>query len=332
MSNKLIYLIAGDGFMRRAEYEALLPQVQKLLPGECEIQSFDVTDTPLSQILANARSLPFLAEGQILRVKQADKLKEDALDELEGYLKAPFAKTALIFEADKAEDRGRLVKLIQQFGTLIRPAAADRMKREAQFLKAKLTEARKTITPGAQKMIFDMCGESPVFLASMIDRLVLFAGDKPQIDEAMTQQFDEDWAEVRIFDLSNAILAKNPAEALRVLNKLFEMDDDIYSMLGFIHAQVKKLWQAKFLMEEGLAPSQVIARLGMKPGYGADNFFRALAKFELSRLETAIQDLHDLDIKSKTGRALGKPSLEMWLLKITAPAALPSLSKGRSRS
>ncbi len=330
--SKLVYLIAGDGFMRRAEYEALLPQVQKELAGQCEIQTFDVTDAPLAQILGCARSLPFLAESQILRVKQADKLKEDALDELEAYLKTPFPKSVLIFEADKADEKSRLAKLIHQYGVLIRPAQADRMKRELQFLKAKLTEAKKTITPGAQKMIFEMCGESPVFLASMIDRLVLFAGDKPQIDESMAQQFDEDWNDVKIYDLSNAILAKNPAEALRVLTKLFEMDDDIYSMLGFIHSQIKKLWQAKVLMEEGLAPSQVTARLGMKPGYGSEQFFRALAKFELGRLETAIEELHDLDIKSKTGRALGRPALEMWMLKITAPAASPPRGLGRGRS
>lgn len=317
--------------MRRAEYETLLPQVQKLVPGECEIQTFDVTDTPLAQILANARSLPFLAEGQILRVKQVDKLKEDALDELESYLKNPFPKSVLILEADKADEKSRLAKLIHQHGVLIRPAQADRMKRELQFLKAKLTEAKKTITPGAQKMIFEMCGESPVFLASMIDRLVLFAGDKPQIDEAMAQQFDEDWNDVKIYDLSNAILAKNPAEALRVLTKLFEMDDDIYSMLGFIHSQVKKLWQAKILIEEGLAPSQVTARLGMKSGYGSEQFFRALTKFDLGRLEVAIEELHDLDIKSKTGRALGRPALEMWMLKITTPTAIPARGQERGR-
>ncbi len=331
MGNKLVYLIAGDGFMRRAEYEALLPQVQKELAGQCEIQTFDVTDTPLAQILGCARSLPFLAESQILRVKQADKLKEDALDELEAYFKNPFLKSVLIFEADKADEKNRLVKLIQQFGVVIRPAAADRMKREVQFLKAKLTEAKKGITPGAQKMLFEMCGESPVFLASMIDRVILFAGANDQIDETMVRQFDEDWNDVKIFDLSNAILAKNPAEALRVLNKLFELDDDIYSMLGFIHSQIKKLWQAKVLMQEGLASSQVAVRLNMKSSYAAGNFFRALEKFELSRLEAAIQDLHDLDIKSKTGRALGRPALETWMLKITAPAASPYLNQGRSR-
>ncbi len=331
-SHKSIYLIAGDAFMRRAEYDALIPQLQSALGGTCEIQAFDVTDTPLAQVLSAARSLPFLVDSQILRVKQVDRLKENDLSELESYLKTPFAKTILVLEADKAEDKGRLAKLIHEYGSVIRPVAADRLKREAVFLRGRLAEAKKTITPDAQKQLFEMCGEAPMFLATMIDRLILFAGDKTQIDAAMTAQFQEDWTEVRIFDLSNAILARNPEQALQVLRKLFDMDDDIYSMLGFIHSQIKKLWQAKILLQEGLAGSQVAARLGMKSAYGAETFFRALQNFSLEKLEKAIDELHQLDWKSKSGRADGQSGLELWLLRLTAPAASPSPVKGRGRN
>ena len=46
MTEKNTYLIAGDAFMRRAEYDALLKQLQKKIEGVCEVQSFDITDTP----------------------------------------------------------------------------------------------------------------------------------------------------------------------------------------------------------------------------------------------------------------------------------------------
>lgn len=317
--------------MRRAEYEALIAKIQPSIQGESEVQSFDVTDTPLSQILSAARSLPFLVEGQILRVKQADRIKEEGLNELEAYLKNPFEKTFLIFEADKAEEKGRLSKLIIEHGTVIRPAAADRLKREVQFLRARLAEAKKTITPDAQKHVLDMCGESPMFLATMVDRLILFSGDQAQIDATMTAQFDENWSEVRIFDLSDAILAADSVRALEVLRKLFEMEDDVYSMLGFIHSQLRKLWQAKILAQEGLAASQIAVRLGMKSSYVSDKFFRGLQKFQLERLEASIDELHQLDWKGKTGRLATKPALEIWLMRLTAPAASPSL-KGRGRN
>lgn len=326
-TTKNIYLVAGDAFMRRAEIDALIPQLQSSFEGTSEIQSFDISETAMAPILAAARSLPFLVDGQVLRIKQADKLKEDALNELESYLKNPFEKTFLILEADKAEERGRLAKLIYEYGSVIRPAAADRMKREVQFLRARLGEVKKTITPEAQKQIFDMCGESPMFLATMLDRLILFAGDKNQIDGAMVSQFDEDWSEARIFDLSDAILACNSARALHVLRKLFEMEDDVYSMLGFIHSQIKKLWQAKILLQEGSAPSQIAARLGMKSAYVSGNFFRGLENFQINKLETAIDELHQLDQGSKSGRVNAKAALELWLLKLTSPAALPSMKR-----
>lgn len=330
-AKKTTYLIAGDAFMRRAEIDALIPKLQASFEGASEIQSFDVTDTPLSTVLSAARSLPFLVDGQVLRIKQADKLKEDALSELEAYLKNPFDKTYLVFEADKAEERGRFAKLVHEYGTVIRPAAADQMKREVQFLRSRLSEVKKTITPDAQKQIFDMCGESPMFLATMIDRLILFAGDKNQIDGPMVAQFDEDWSEVRIFDLSDAILACDSGKALHVLKKLFEMEDDIYSMLGFIHSQLRKLWQAKILLEEGSSSSQVAARLGMKSAYVSGNFFRGLEKFQVGKLETAIDELHELDWKSKTGRVNAKSALELWLLKLTTPAS-STLNRGRGRN
>ncbi len=330
MVEKNIYLIAGDAFMRRAEYDSLIKQLQTKTEGACEIQSFDITDTSLNQILSMARSLPFLVDWQILRVKQADRIKEEGLLELEAYLKNPFLKTFLIFEADRADEKSRIAKIMIEHGSVIRPVSADRMKREVHFLRARLDETKKMITPEAQKHVLDMCGESPMFLATMIDRLILFSGEKTQIDEAMVHQFDEDWSEVRIFDLSDAILACDTSTSLHVLKKLFEVDDDVYSLLGFIHSQVKKLWQAKILIQEGLTASQIAVRLGMKSSYVSDKFFRALQKFDLGRLERAIDELHQLDWKAKTGRAHAESALEIWILRLTAPT--PSLLTGRGRN
>lgn len=330
-SPKPIYLVVGDAFMRKAEADPLLAQIQKTFSGNCEIQSFDAGEALASQILTTARSLPFLAEAQILRVRQAEKLKEDALNELEVYLKNPFAKTCLMFESDKVDEKSRLTKLVQSFGAVIRPAAGEKIKREVQFLKARLAESKKTITSGAQKKLFEMCGESPIFLASMVDRLILFSGESSEVNESMTAQFEENWNEVRVFDLSNAILARDSAQALYVFNQLCEMEDDIYMVLGFIHSQVKKLWQAKILSQEGSAPSQIAARLGIKSSFVAGNFFRALEGFDLMTLEKAIDDLHQLDVQSKRGRAVGKAGLEMWLLKLTT-SATPAFQRGRSRS
>lgn len=313
------YLITGDAFMRKPEVDAVIAKLQAAAGATCELQAFDLTDTPFTQILSAARTLPFLAESQILRIKQSDRLKEDAIDELEAYLKSAFAKTFLIFEAEKVDERSRFFKLIQQYGTVIRPAAADRMKREVQLIRAKLGEFKMTITPGAQKHLLDMCGESPIFLATMLDRLIMFAGTKTTVDETMTSQFEEDWSEAKIFDLSDAILASDTTRALKVLDKLVEIEGDVYAMLGFIHSQVKKLWQAKVLALEGSAPSQIAARLGMRSAYASANFFRGLEKFSLQKLERAIQELHDLDCKSKSGRADIKSAIQIWMVKLTAP-------------
>ncbi len=327
--DKKVFLIVGDAFMRRAEYDELLPKLQGKSPDTCEIQSFDLSDSAMGPILSAARSLPFLSESQILRVKQAERLKEDGLDELEAYLKSPFEKTFLIFEADRSDEKNRLTKLIQSYGLIIRPMASDRLRREVQFLKVRLSESKKTITPNAQKHLIEMCGESPVFLGSMLDRLILFAGDQTEITEAMTGQFEEDWGEAKIFDLSDAILARDLNRSLHVLNKLLEIEGDFYSLLGFIHSQIKKLWQAKVLISEGLAPSQAAVRLGMKSPAAANHFFRALEKFELKKLENAVNELHQLDQNAKTGRGEAIPALEMWLIKLTAPtASLQMRSRG----
>lgn len=141
----------------------MLAQIQKTFSGNCEIQSFDAGEALASQILTTARSLPFLAEAQILRVRQAEKLKEDALNELEVYLKNPFAKTCLMLESDKVDEKSRLTKLVQSFGTVIRPAAGEKIKREVQFLKARLAESKKPSPPVRKKNCLKCAGSRLFF-------------------------------------------------------------------------------------------------------------------------------------------------------------------------
>ncbi|MBU9889089.1 MAG: DNA polymerase III subunit delta [Candidatus Omnitrophica bacterium] len=307
-------LLVGDPFLRKQKSESLAASIEKEEAGPFERQKFDLRDTPMETVLAAARTLPFLAHGQILQVCGAECLKEKERFALEAYLASPSLRTVLFFEADELKDKGELLKLAKEKGRVLILDKGEAKSSGTAFLKQKLALYRKTMTPGAQIKLLAMCGDAVVFLDTMVDRLAQFAGERAAIDETMVSAFEENWAGMDAFKLTNAFLDRDPARGLKTFRDLMELyEADLTSIVGILHWQLRQLWQAAVLLEEGMTEREVSSRCRMPPFR-----MKALRQISLGRLESALEALHQIDKGSKTGQLEGVAGIEAWLLKYSA--------------
>jgi len=309
-----LHLLIGDSFLRAQKSKAIAAETEKKAGGSFARQSFRLEETPLETVLATARTLPFLSEGQILYVQGADLLKEQDLAVLEAYLQKPSPQTVLVFETEEAKAVTGLAKLVKSYGQVLALAKEETRTAGAAFIQQKLAGAKKTITPGAKARLLEMCGDAVVFLDSMLDRLAQFADEKSVIDEAMVARFEENWTEMDVFKLTNAFLARDRARILKVFRDLMDFyEADLISLVGILHWQLRQLWQAAFLLERGASERDVCSRCKMPPSRMA-----ALRKFPVKVLESAIEALYQIDKKAKTGQVEGMAAVEAWLLRYSA--------------
>ncbi len=308
--NTRVFLLSGDPFLRTQKIKALVTEIEKKSGGPLAHQTFSLDETPLETVLAAARTLPFFSSGQVLVAQGAGSLKEPDLAALAAYLENSSPGTTLVLEADDLKGAAELQKLMKAKGQLILLAGEEARGTSATFIQQKLLHHHKTMTPGAKARILAMCGDAVMFLDSMLERLVQFAGDQPEIDETMASRFEENWTEMDVFKLTNALVNRDPAKALKVFRDLMELcEAELFSLVGILHWQLRQLWQAAMLLKAGVSERETGSKLRMPPSRVS-----ALRRFSVERLESAVEALYQIDRKSKTGQVEGVSALEAWLL------------------
>ena len=312
--NTDVFLISGDPFLRTQKAKALAVEIEKKSGGPLAHQTFDLDETPLETVLAAARTLPFFSSGQVIYAQGAGSLKEPDFAVLAAYLGNPAPGTTLVLESDDLKGASELQKLIKAKGQLILLAKDEARGAGAAFLQQKLIQYHKTMAPGAKARILAMCGDAVMFLDTMLERLVQFAGDQQEIDEDMVNRFEENWTEMDVFKLTNALVDRDPARALKVFRDLMELyEADLFSLVGILHWQLRQLWQAAMLLTSGVSEREIGSKLRMSPSR-----LSALRRFPVERLESAVEALYQIDRKSKTGQVEGVSGLEAWLLEFAS--------------
>ncbi|MFH0985171.1 MAG: DNA polymerase III subunit delta [Candidatus Omnitrophota bacterium] len=308
-----VFLITGDPFLRAQKTQALVSEIEKSSGGTLTRQTFDLDETSLEIVLSAARTLPFFSSQQVIFAQSADLLKEADLNILEAFLANPTPGTTLILESDDAKGISELQKLVKAKGQLILLAKDEARGAGAAFIQQKLAQHHKIMTSGAKARVIAMCGDAVMFLDSMIERLVQFAGERREIDEDMVGQFEENWTEMDVFKLTNALVDRDPAKALGIFRNLMEFyEADLFSLIGILHWQLRQLWQAALLLATGVSEREISSKLRMPP-----HRLNALRRFPVGRLESAVEALYQIDRKSKSGQTEGVSGLEAWLLEYT---------------
>ena len=86
------------------------------------------------------------------------------------------------------------------------------------------------------------------------------------IDEETVEKFEEKWQEIDVFKLTNAIAGRQTGEALKLLSQIgTDTPAEVISLVGLLHWQVKRLWQARLLTDRGDSPSTVMQKCRISP-------------------------------------------------------------------
>ncbi len=307
-------LFVGDPFLIDERFKTLLANLRSKMKGEIFVQSYKLGDTPAEQILAAARTLPFLAVFQILRLQEAQNLKDKKAGIFSDYLSSPSAVTLLVFEAAELHRDHALVKLISKSGQVTFLESEDKRAAGNRFVREKFQKNGKTFAPGVLERLEAQAAEAPAFVDTMMDQLILYAGPQKEITEEMLERFEENWKEPNIFVLTDALVSRKTKEAILCLKQILAQDEkEIIPLLGLLHWQIRRFWQAKAMLEEGAPQSEILRKCKVSPKQ-APFFMRQLQQVKKEKLEKALEGLFRLDWDLKTGRAEGAVDLEKWVV------------------
>ncbi|UCE98932.1 MAG: DNA polymerase III subunit delta [Planctomycetota bacterium] len=314
--HKPIYVIVGkEDTLVNAECDKLLDQLLK--PQQRTIGLFNVHPAEVSaaEVLDELRTLPFLTETRVVLVKNADDFVSKNRQLFEKYFDNPSLTGILILTVSSWPSNTKLAKRLPKVGKLIRSAQPKRWQLPHYLIQYANDAHDKKLTVDAAELLIELIGDNLPQLYSEIDKLALFA----HTEKAITLQHIESLiGHNRLFSafaVIDAITVGNLAEAVSRLRKMFAEDRTAdYTVVGAFAFHFRRLFEAKVLLEDDFAPSEIANRLRIWSN--RDSFFKQLQRMSLEQIGAILQQLAKIDYAIKTGQTKAEIAAEQFILRL----------------
>ena len=312
-----IYLLYGEEAYLRKQYRDNLKKA--LVPADdtmnCSI--FSGKEINVNEVIDLAGTMPFFAERRVIVVENSGLFKSGSNDGLVELLKDMPQTSYMIFVEEEVDKRGKLYKAVTANGY----AALCEMQDEAtlkKWIMGLLKRENKMITADALNLLLDKTGANMENIKREVEKLVCYK----YFDEGITAEDVEELCTVqiqnRIFDMVEAVAAKNQKTALALYYDLLALKEAPMKILALIARQFHMLLQVREMKQKGYPENEIAKKTGLNPYYLKKKYIPQAAQFPLPKLEAALRACVDAEERVKTGKMPDMMSVELIIVGLSA--------------
>jgi DNA polymerase-3 subunit delta len=302
-----LYLIAGTDGAKIDETRARLRARAERDGGAASLRVFEPGEgrgaPDHEAFLAAIPAMSLTESRRYLLADGVERWRDPQLDAVAGALGAlpPELSVVLIARAKAPAKLARAVKAAEgEIHEFEAPKARD-------MPRALVADAKRLgfeLDPVAAGMLVDRMGASPQRLHNELERLALWAGEGGEVSAADLDAMVADTSEAAVWALSDALLERDAASALRIAERLVCQGENVTGLIYGLASRLRKACAAAAMLEEGVPANQVESKLGMHP-YAAKQLVRRVKDRELSDLQDATVALADLEVWCRGGADYG---------------------------
>src|SRR5437660_6472366 len=342
------YVLIGDEvFFRDQCRQALL---QHMVPADLRdfsLHDIDLSEVSVAEVLDRARTPSLMAPFQVLFVRGVKELytrgsHADEFAAIEAYIKDPNPDAVLIFVADhisipadarriEMADRDRYERIRETLGQYCGVVELARVE-EADGMRWIIDVAQKegvSIDQDAARELVDALGADMMLVSRELEKLILFVGEKKHITLGDVETMVLAAKQRSLYELTDAISAKDKIKALAVLDALLSSGDGEDAAIGHLYMLARTFRQMLIIAEKNVRDTRTIWQAlwqGFRvPPFAAEDIIRQARRYKSRRELTRALKLiarADMQLRSNPpGKRLVLEQLVMQLAeepKVTA--------------
>jgi DNA polymerase-3 subunit delta len=348
------YVLVGDEVFlyercRGAVLDALVPPDMR----DFCLSELDLAETSIFEALDRAQTPSLMAPFQVLFIRNLKQLytrgaKKDEFAAIEAYFRSPNPGALLIFVADHLripsdprrmdmQDKDRYERIRETLGDwcgIVELARVD----EADALKWIAAEAKQrdvAFDQDAARELADALGADMMLIASEVEKLVLFAGAKKHVTLGDVETMVLAAKQRSLYELTDAISAKDRARALSLLHGLLNASDGGEdSAIGHLYMLARTFRQMLVILEKNVRDSRAIWQAlwqGFRmPPFAAEDVIRQARRYKSRRdLMRALRLIARADLELRSQPPEKRLVLERLVLELASepkPATAAGLS------
>lgn len=295
----LCYLYGEESFLIERATRLLLEKAVDPSLKDFNFNLFFGNESRGIDIVDAALTLPMFAERRAVLVKRAELLKADALDVLLEYLRNPATGTCLVFNGLKIDQRKKFFQELKKQGALVEYKRLYENKLSAFILGEAKTQGKQMESAAADLLSF-LIGNNLQELASQVEKLVIYAGDRPRITLDDVREVASSSKAFTVFELARFLGVKDLSSALKSLDTLFRNGEEVPMMLGALARHFRQLWRVRELVDQGAPQSDIGRQVGINP-YFLGEYLQQATNFPRPELRSIFDELYRCDVASKSG-------------------------------
>ena len=323
------YVLLGDEAYlyercRRAILDTLVDPHGGIQMRDFALAEIDLAETNIFEALDRAQTPSLMTPFQVLFLRNIKTLygrgaKKDEFAALDAYGRSPNPQALLVFVADHLhlpadlrrmdmQDKDRYERIRETLGEwcgmveLVRVEESDAMR----WLVAEAEKRGSALEVDAARELADALGADLMLMASELEKLVLFVGERRSITLGDVETMVLGAKQRSLYELTDAISAKDRPRALALLQGLLNASDGgEESAIGHLYMLARTFRQMLVILEKNVRDSRAIWQAlwqGFRmPPFAAEDLIRQARRYKSRRELTRALRLiarADLELRS----------------------------------
>lgn len=318
-----LYLLYGtEAYFINETVQLITTEALAAEDREFNVVTYDLEEVYLEDVIEDARTFPFFGERKVLLVKsplfltsQKEKLEQN-VKILEAYIAEPSPFTIMVFVApyEKLDERKKITKLLKKTADIVE-ANAMQVQDVRKWIVDQANNLHVNIEEAAVSLLLELVGSNVTMLAKEMDKLTLYVGMGGEIKVGLVAELVPKSVEQNVFALTEKVVKKDIAGAMRILDGLFTQQEEPIKLLALLVSQFRLLYQVKELQQRGYGQNQIASHIGVHP-YRVKLAMNQTKFFSFEELKKVIFELAEADYSMKTGKMDKKLVLEFFLMRL----------------
>lgn len=314
--NKLsgLYLLYGQEVYIKENY------IKKMTDSidDCGFPDFnriviDGKSMTLSEVDDAIESFPMMSEKKLIIIKDSGIFQKATEEQKEYWVKRLENLpdyVILIFDEEGADKRGILYKRAAKTGLAAEfnyMSVSDLV----TWVSREVMNANLKISKDVAEYFVSVCDEGMSNLKNELDKLLNYCDEqitKTDVDKIVSKAVG-----IRVFELTDCIMAKDADGALKILFELKTVKESAFKLLYLLSSSFDKMLKCSLLLSGGDNYNDIAAKIGTAP-FIAKKYANSARGFGENYLVDRIIEVADIDLAIKSGEIDEWSALEKYVI------------------
>ena len=312
---KNVYLLYGTEDYLKRQYRDKLKHALVEPDDTMNFSAYEGKDINPKELIDLSETLPFFKEKRMILVENSGFFK-NSCDDLAEYMSQVPESTCFVFVEEEVDKRSKLFKAASRAGSAVE-FETPKEDMLIRWILGRIQREGKKITQSVMQLFLSKTGSDMENIDKELEKLICYTLDKTEISAADVEAICTGQTENKIFEMIDAISAKNQKKALDLYYDLLALKEAPMRILFLIARQFQNLLLIKSMSAKGY-PAVSIAKTAGMPRFAVQKNLRQAGAFKINQLKEAIEDCGQAEEDVKTGRMADQLAVELLIVKYSA--------------